>query len=110
MRSNDQILIPKANLRDIGGIQICDGSKVQIGHIYRSGHLSDLTESDLELLRSLQLKTIIDLRRPKENQERPHLFFRTVQLRKFLFHLQITNLQLLLDLSIILILLNRLLE
>ena len=74
MRSNERILIPKANLRDIGGIQACDGNKVQTGHIYRSGHLSDLTELDLEFLRSLQLKTIIDLRRPKETQERPHPF------------------------------------
>ena len=74
MRSNNRILIPKANLRDIGGIQVCGGNKVQTSHIYRSGHLSDLTESDLEFLRSLQLKTIIDLRRPKENQERPHPF------------------------------------
>jgi len=72
MKNNARVLMPKANLRDVGGIETCDGAKVQTGHIFRSGHLSDLTKTDFNFLLDLKLRTIIDLRRSTEVEERPH--------------------------------------
>jgi len=61
-----KIIIPNANLRDIGGKKTQTGLRVKTGYLFRSGHLSDLEEEDFNQFKNLQLKTIIDLRRPSE--------------------------------------------
>ncbi|MEM7437790.1 MAG: tyrosine-protein phosphatase [Myxococcota bacterium] len=54
------------NFRDLGGYQTADGRRVRWGAVYRSGELSQLTEEDLDALKSLGIKTVVDLRAPQE--------------------------------------------
>ncbi len=54
------------NFRDLGGYQTKDGRRVKWGSVYRSGELSQLTESDVDKLGELGIRTIIDLRSPQE--------------------------------------------
>jgi len=56
------------NFRDLGGYQTIHGRSIKWGKLYRSGDLSELTDSDLAYLANLELKTIFDLRSPKEIQ------------------------------------------
>ncbi|MBB4824564.1 protein-tyrosine phosphatase [Sporosarcina luteola] len=60
-----------ANFRDIGGYQTTDGSRMKTGHLYRSGALSKLTESDIKKFEQLNIKLICDLRTPEEFQAKP---------------------------------------
>ena len=46
MRNNNRVLIPKANFRDIGGIENHEGKTIQLGQIFRSGHLCELASSE----------------------------------------------------------------
>lgn len=73
--TNPRVLIPSANLRDLGGLATVDGKQVRTGRIFRSGHLSELNEADAGVLGGLGLMTIIDLRRPSEAADfpTPHL-------------------------------------
>ena len=50
------------NFRDLGGYQTADGRHTKWGRIYRADGLSHLTEGDLVHLRTLGIKTVIDLR------------------------------------------------
>lgn len=50
------------NLRDYGGYAGADGSKVKKGLLFRSGQHRDASQSDLELVQSLDIRTIIDFR------------------------------------------------
>jgi Protein tyrosine/serine phosphatase len=50
------------NVRDMGGYNAADGKKVKWGMVFRSGDLNLLTENDLILLNSIQIKTFIDFR------------------------------------------------
>ena len=50
------------NLRDLGGYRTIDGRTTRWRRLYRSNDLGDLTTSDFELFRILEIKTIIDLR------------------------------------------------
>ena len=54
------------NFRDLGGYQSKDGRRVRWGSVYRSGELSQLTESDIGKLAELGIKTVADLRSPQE--------------------------------------------
>jgi protein-tyrosine phosphatase len=67
----DRVIVPAANLRDIGGLPTEDGRIVRRGRLFRSGYLSELAEEDLERVRSLALRTVVDLRRPSEVDLRP---------------------------------------
>jgi len=66
-----KIIIPDANLRDIGGKKTQTGLEVKTGYLFRSGHLSELEKEDFNQFKNLQLKTIIDLRRPLEIEKYP---------------------------------------
>tara|TARA_B100001758_G_scaffold220325_1_gene208976 strand:+ start:2576 stop:3379 length:804 start_codon:yes stop_codon:yes gene_type:complete len=66
-----KIIIPDANLRDIGGKKTQTGMEVKTGYLFRSGHLSELEKEDFNRFKNLQLKTIIDLRRPSEIEKYP---------------------------------------
>ena len=50
------------NFRDVGGYGAAKGFRVRRGLVFRSGHLANLTDADLESLRNLGIKTVIDFR------------------------------------------------
>jgi protein-tyrosine phosphatase len=55
-----------SNFRDLGGYPARDGRAVRWRQIFRSNHLGHLTETDIELLRSLGLKSAFDFRGTEE--------------------------------------------
>lgn len=54
------------NFRDIGGYETSDGRKIKPGLIYRSGELPRLTDADVEKLRALGVKTVVNFLTPDE--------------------------------------------
>ena len=58
------------NIRDLGGMQTCDGRHIKPGLLLRSGHLSGLERSDREALEKL-VGMVIDFRTEKERLENP---------------------------------------
>jgi protein-tyrosine phosphatase len=60
-----------SNTRDIGGYATSDGSTLRWRQIIRSDNLSRLTASDFQKLEEMGLKTIIDLRTDRENEQGP---------------------------------------
>ena len=63
----NQIRLEKAyNFRDIGGYETSEGLVVKKGLLYRSDELSKLSEADIETIRKLNIKTIIDYRSERE--------------------------------------------
>ena len=69
------------NFRDLGGYETGDNRAIRWGKLYRSGHLSNLTENDKVNFESLQIRAICDFRvddeRAKESAQLPGnpLFF-----------------------------------
>jgi protein-tyrosine phosphatase len=62
------------NFRDCGGGATLDGRRMRTGRLYRSGTLDDAKAADLRQLTTIGLKTIVDLRAPREKKkELPHL-------------------------------------
>ena len=59
------------NFRDFGGYRTQDGRRVRWGRLYRSGFLSALTESDLDVLKYLNIGLVCDFRSEDERQRRP---------------------------------------
>ncbi|WMT41327.1 tyrosine-protein phosphatase [Paenibacillus sp. D2_2] len=59
------------NFRDMGGYETTDGRKVKYGVFYRSDELSGLSPKDIEMLKSLNIKTIFDYRSNQEAQLKP---------------------------------------
>ena len=70
--SDPRVLVAVANLRDLGGLTTIEGRRVRTGLLFRSGYLCDLTGPDRDVLDSLGIRTIVDLRRPTEVADRPH--------------------------------------
>ncbi len=61
------------NFRELGGYVGMGGKKVKRGIIYRTGALSKITtEKDVELFRSLGIKTVIDFRSSTERKADPN--------------------------------------
>ena len=58
------------NTRDLGGMKTADGRTVQAGRLFRSGHLSDLTAADADVLSEL-IDCAVDFRTVKERTEQP---------------------------------------
>jgi protein tyrosine/serine phosphatase len=54
------------NVRDLGGYAGADGRTVKWGRLIRADSLSRLKEPDLDRLRALGVRTVIDLRTPEE--------------------------------------------
>jgi len=54
------------NFRDLGGAPTTDGRAVHSGRLYRSDSLHRLTEQECAQLRTLGVRTVLDLRRPHE--------------------------------------------
>lgn len=61
------VLVGAMNFRDLGGYHTADGRRTRYGRVFRSNSLQELTASDLEIIRDeLRLKTVMDLRSPRE--------------------------------------------
>ncbi len=58
------------NFRDIGGYATTDGRKIKSGLVYRSGELPRLTDEDVEMLRELGIKTVVNFLTPGEIEYR----------------------------------------
>jgi protein-tyrosine phosphatase len=56
------------NFRDLGGHRTEDGQTVRSGLVFRSGHLANVTDADLDRLNQLGIKKVIDFR-PRTEQE-----------------------------------------
>jgi protein-tyrosine phosphatase len=61
------------NFRDLGGYQTTQGRRVKWGYLYRSGQLSNLTETDLQQVAGLGLDLVCDFRREEEQERDPSL-------------------------------------
>jgi protein-tyrosine phosphatase len=59
------------NARDLGGYASADGNHVKWGMIFRTGDLKELTDTDLNYLNQIQIKTIIDFRDSSEVASAP---------------------------------------
>lgn len=57
------------NFRDIGGYRARDGAFVKHGLVYRADGLYRLAPADMDTIRRLEIKTVIDLRTEAELQE-----------------------------------------
>ncbi|HSD84526.1 MAG TPA: tyrosine-protein phosphatase [Anaerolineae bacterium] len=60
------------NFRDFGSYPTQDGRWLRGGQLYRSGDLDQLRGPDLKTIQALQLKTIVDLRAPRECKNGTH--------------------------------------
>ncbi len=59
------------NFRDLGGYSTNDGRQVKWGKIYRSADISKITDKDLDIISSLNIKMVCDLRGEKEVETAP---------------------------------------
>jgi len=59
------------NFRDFGGWETRDGAKIARGKLYRSASFHDATEADIEKLNAMDLRFLVDLRRPEERAHEP---------------------------------------
>jgi protein-tyrosine phosphatase len=60
------------NTRDLGGYTNIHGQTIRNNMIFRSDKLSELTESDLEEIKLLGIKTIVDFRSENEKKDEPN--------------------------------------
>ncbi|MCY1277731.1 Tyrosine-protein phosphatase [compost metagenome] len=66
------LLTSAANFRDLGGYQAQCGRKVRHGLLYRSEALCELSDTDLETLRSLDIRLLCDVRSDGERLQAPN--------------------------------------
>lgn len=59
------------NFRDLGGHKSQDGRVVKKGLFFRSGHLQDLSEEDINTLKNLNIRNIFDYRNEIEATRNP---------------------------------------
>ena len=59
------------NFRDIGGYDAADGRKIRWGRLFRSGHLSDMTESCGTEMVARDIEVVIDFRSAPEKERHP---------------------------------------
>ena len=59
------------NVRDLGGYKSSDGRTVKWGKLFRSGHLSQLTPQDIEILAQHHITEVHDFRGKKEQASMP---------------------------------------
>ena len=50
------------NFRSLGGQTTAEGGRVRSGLVYRSGHLAEASDSDVEALVELGIRTVFDFR------------------------------------------------
>lgn len=61
------------NFRDLGGYQTKQGKTVVWGELYRSDAFQSITDLDIQYLKGMEIKTIVDLRSKKESEKRPNI-------------------------------------
>lgn len=66
-----EIFRNKINFRDLGGLQTNDGKFVRKGYFYRGAGLNFFNEEELEYFKTLNIKTIMDLRSSHEINKYP---------------------------------------
>ncbi len=59
------------NFRDFGGWETADGAKLARGRLFRSASFHEATEADIEKLDAMNLRFLVDLRRPEERAHEP---------------------------------------
>ena len=59
------------NFRDLGGYPTSDGRQVRRRRVFRSDNMSDLTDADLAVIASLDLRVVHDFRLDHEREEYP---------------------------------------
>jgi protein-tyrosine phosphatase len=65
-------LTGQKNTRDLGGMPTMDGKHIKPHRLIRSGRITELDEDDITLLLTrCRLRTVVDLRAPKEISEHP---------------------------------------
>ncbi|MEZ5994827.1 MAG: tyrosine-protein phosphatase [Hyphomonadaceae bacterium] len=60
------------NFRDFGGWDAADGAKVARGKLWRSAAFNDATDADRARLDAMDLRFLVDLRRPEERSHEPN--------------------------------------
>ncbi|MBW2386894.1 MAG: tyrosine-protein phosphatase [Deltaproteobacteria bacterium] len=60
------------NFRDLGGYATRDGRRVRWGMIFRSDHLADLTQPDINYISKLGIRLVCDFRGEEEIAENPN--------------------------------------
>jgi protein tyrosine/serine phosphatase len=58
------------NARDLASVR---NSRIRPGRVFRMGRLSDASQSDIKLLKQLNIRTLVDLRSPTELKDDPAL-------------------------------------
>ncbi len=61
------------NFRDFGGYPTRDGRRIVSGRLFRSAHHASLTDADLAAIAALDIRSVVDLRRPVERRRQPSL-------------------------------------
>ena len=64
------------NVRDLGGLPAAGGKMTRWGLLYRAGHLAGLTRSDLDYLRGIGLRTVVDFRSDAEIKKHPNSYLK----------------------------------
>lgn len=59
------------NARDLGGMKTVDGRKIKPQRLIRSGRLGKIDDADVEYLKSIDLRTVVDFRNAQEQAEKP---------------------------------------
>ncbi len=62
------------NFRDLGGYSARAGKRIKWGKIFRSDHLSSLTDRDMTFLNGMRIHRVYDFRTSAEAQRRPDRF------------------------------------
>ena len=62
------------NTRDLGGYETAEGRRVKWGKVFRSDHLSRLTDGDIAFLQHMKIQIVCDFRTLIEAQNRPDRF------------------------------------
>jgi protein-tyrosine phosphatase len=60
------------NFRDFGGWETVDGAKVARGKLWRSAAFSDASDADIARLNGMNVRFLVDLRRPEERRHEPN--------------------------------------
>lgn len=67
------------NFRDLGGYKTSDGRKIKKGIFFRSAHLTNLNQEDIDKLRSLNIKHIFDYRNDDEAERYPSTLIESIK-------------------------------
>ena len=62
------------NFRDLGGYATTAGQRLKWGKVFRSDHLSNLTERDIDFLKHMKIHCVCDFRTSTEARRRPDRF------------------------------------